>query len=301
VKPSLGDAPAGFRSGFASLVGRPNVGKSTLLNQILRRKVAIVSAHAQTTRNAIRGVLTTENAQIVFVDTPGLHRPRTALGKDLNRVVRETIPEVDVIVFVVDVASGIGAGDSYIATELGNAGSPVVVALNKRDLVDGVHVDDEQTKLAEDWPRIATSARTGAGLPELLGAIVDRLPEGPLYYPPDAVTDQPSAVMIAEFVREQLLELLSEELPHSIAVVVEDMETDDAGIVHADVVIYVERESQKGIVIGARGRVLKQAGTRARADIEALLGAKVYLTQRVKVARDWQHREGMARRFGYAT
>ena len=300
---SLGDVPPGFRSGFASLVGRPNVGKSTLLNQILRRKVAIVSDHPQTTRNAIRGVLTTDHEQIVFVDTPGLHRPRSALGKGLNKVVRATIPEVDVVVLVVDVADGIGRGDAYIADELRAADTPVVVAMNKVDLTTPEQMaaaEGEIIRLGPDWPRIPTSARIGAGVPPLVEAIAERLPEGPLYYPPDKVSDQPQPVVIAELVREKLLELLSEELPHSIAVVVDHIETDHEGVLNVNVEIYVERESQKGIVIGKGGRVLKEAGSRARGEIEALVGQRVFLTQHVKVARDWQHRDGMPERFGYA-
>lgn len=300
---SLGDVGEGFRSGFASLVGRPNVGKSTLLNQILRRKIAIVSGHSQTTRNAIRGVLTTEREQIVFVDTPGLHRPRSALGKGLNKVVRSTISEVDVVVFVVDVGSGIGSGDAYIAEELKRGSTPVIVAMNKVDLTTPEQMAEAEQRIVEltgDWPRIPTSARIGAGVPPLVEAISERLPEGPMYYPPEAISDQPVPVVIAELVREKLLEQLSEELPHSIAVVVDHMDIGADGTLNANVTIYVERQSQKGIVIGKGGRVLKDAGTRARAEIEALLGQKVFLTQHVKVSRDWQHREGMAERFGYS-
>jgi GTP-binding protein Era len=299
----LGASPPGFRSGFVSLVGRPNVGKSTLLNQILRRKVAITSPHPQTTRNAIRGVLTTDEMQVVFVDTPGLHRPQSALGRQLNKVVRATLGDVDVVVFVLDVSEGIGAGDAFLAKEIGKSTAPVVVALNKADRVDAARLAEQDAKAAElgpRWKRIATSARTGTGVAELQSMISGYLPEGPLYYPPDAVTDQPEPVMIAELLREKLLEQLREEVPHSIAVVVDEMRVED-DLLHVDVTIYVERESQKGIVVGKGGRVLKQAGTRARAEIEALLGRRVFLNQRVKVSRDWQDRDGMAERFGYAT
>jgi GTP-binding protein Era len=300
---SLGDSPPGFRSGFVSIVGRPNVGKSTLLNQILRRKVAIVSPHPQTTRNALRGVMTTDDAQIVFVDTPGLHKPRSALGKSLNQVVRNTMSGVDVIVFVLDVAEGAGGGDAYIANELLSHSTPVIVAMNKVDLVPPEELDPREAKVGELgplWMRIRTSARVGEGVSELLTAIVDLLPEGPVYYPPDAVTDQDDAVLIAELVREKLLEQMHEEIPHSIAVVVEEMREDENGVLNIDVTIYVERESQKGIVIGKSGRVLKDAGTKARAEIEQTLGRRVFLSQRVKVSRDWQYREGMPERFGYA-
>jgi GTP-binding protein Era len=276
-----------------------------MLNQLLRRKVAIVSDHPQTTRNAIRGVLTTEEAQFVFVDTPGLHKPRSQLGRRLNNVVRSTLPDVDVIVFVVDVGVGVGVGggDEYIAAELRDISVPVVLAMNKVDLTtpESMAGQEPRVEALGDWPRVPISARIGAGLPELLRVIAERLPEGPMLYPPDAVTDQPQHVLIAEIVREKLLELLSEELPHSIAVVVDHIETDADGVLNANVVIYVERDSQKGIVIGKGGRLLKQAGTRARREIEAALGTKVFLTQHVKVARDWQDTEGMAERFGYAT
>lgn len=299
----LGDAPPGYRSGFVSLVGRPNVGKSTLLNQVLRAKVAITSDRPQTTRNAIRGVLTTPEAQIVFVDTPGLHKPRTALGNKLNRVVRNTLTEVDVVVFVVDVADGVGSGDAFIVSELAPLTTPVVVAMNKADLVGHDRLRTEEEKLLAlgvSWPRLATSARVGTGIGELLHAVVERLDEGPLYYPPDAVTDQPERHLVAELLREKLLELLHEEVPHSIAVVVDDMwSEDDSDVVNVDLTIYVERDSQKGIVIGKGGRILKEAGTRARAEIEALLGSRIFLHQRVKVERDWQRREGMVDRFGY--
>jgi len=273
------------------------------LNQILRRKVSIVSVHAQTTRNAIRGILTTDVAQIVFVDTPGLHRPKTLLSKQLNNVARATLPDVDAVTFIVDVADGIGPGDAFIAQELRDVRAPVVVAMNKVDLTDSSRLAMEEAKVSElgDWPRVPTSARLGTGISELVELLVGRLPPGPFLYPPDEVTDQPDRVLIAELLREKLLDLLSEEVPHSVAVVVEDMVEGESGLLEVDATIYVERESQKGIVIGRGGRILKEAGSRARAEIEPLLGRRVFLRQRVKVARDWQDREGMARRFGYAT
>lgn len=293
----------GFRSGFASIVGRPNVGKSTLLNQILRRKVAIVSDHPQTTRNAIRGVLTTQDAQIVFVDTPGLHRPQSALGRRLNDVVRASLADVDVVVFVVDVGGGIGRGDEYIASELRRTGAPVIVAMNKVDLTTPETMAAQEPKVAAlgDWPRLPISARIGAGVGQVVHAIAERLPEGPMLYPPGEVTDQPLHVVVAEIVREKLLGMLTEELPHSIAVVVDHIGTREDGVLEADVVVYVERQSQKGIVIGKGGRVLKEAGSRARSELEEMLGRRVFLTQHVKVAPDWQSSETMARRFGYAT
>lgn len=285
------------------LIGRPNVGKSTLLNQIMRSKVAITSDRPQTTRNAIRGIYTTNEAQLVFVDTPGLHKPHSALGTRLNRVVRNTLGEVEVVVFLIDVAEGVGAGDAFIAKELADLSTPVIVALNKVDVAPIQRMDRAVKairRMGRDWEMYASSARTGEGVSELLAAITSRLPEGPLYYPPDVVTDQPERQIVAELIREKVLEVTREELPHSVAVVVEEIEADTEGDrVEIDAIVYVERDSQKGIVIGRGGKMLKDVGTRARRDIEALLGSHVYLTLRVKVERDWQRRETLVARFGY--
>jgi GTP-binding protein Era len=297
----LGSAPEGYRSGFVSLVGRPNVGKSTLLNQILRSKVAITSDRPQTTRTAIRGVLTTREAQLVFVDTPGLHKPRTVLGERLNRVVRQTLTDVDVAVLLVDAADGVGGGDAFIADVLRGSSTPVVVALNKVDLVDEAALAAQAGKVHElaGWPVLPTSARVGTGIPELLRAIVDRLPPGPVFYPPETVTDQSERQLVAELVREKVLERMHDEVPHSIAVVVDEIEPGDGGTIAIDAVIYVERDSQKGIVIGKGGQVLKEVGTEARREIEAVLRSRVFLRLRVKVERDWQRRAAMVERFGY--
>jgi GTP-binding protein Era len=300
----LGDAPAGYRSGFASFVGRPNVGKSTLLNQILRAKVAITSDRPQTTRNAIRGVLTTDDAQVVFVDTPGLHKPRTALGDKLNAVVQATLAEVDAVVFVLDAADGVGSGDGFIAGMLRDVRTPVIVALNKIDLVDHHAVLPQLARaggLGGFHAFVPVSAKTGEGIPELLDEIKRVLPEGPLYYPADVVTDQPEAMLIAELVREKALRLTHEEVPHSIAVVVEEVRRQSEDFLEVDAVLYVERDSQKGIVIGRRGSMLKRIGTEARSEIEALLGSRVYLHLRVKVERDWQKRSMLVERFGYGS
>ena len=294
----LGSAPEGFRSGFVSIIGRPNVGKSTLLNQIVRNKVAITSDRPQTTRNAIRGVYTTDEAQLVFVDTPGMHRPRTELGRRLNRVVRETIDEVDVTVFLVD-ATGVGKGDAFIASELQRHHTPVLVVLNKIDAVDPpalARAVADATAMFPDTAPFGISARAGDGIDELLRALIAAVPEGPVLYPPDALTDQTPVQTVAELIREKALELTREEVPHSIAVVVDDM-SDDRIIAS----IYVERSSQKGIVIGKRGAMLKEIGTRARRDIEKLLGHRVYLDLVVKVARDWQSRDASLERFGYGS
>jgi GTP-binding protein Era len=291
----------GYRSGFVCIVGRPNVGKSTLLNRILETKVAITSSRPQTTRNAIRGILTTPTAQIVFVDTPGLHKPRSALGRRLNDVVRTTLTDVDVALFVVDAAGGVGEGDDYIANELRDVKTPVLAVLNKIDVAAPASIEAGSRRLEElgGWPLYGMSARTGAGVSDVVDALVTHLPEGPPLYPPDALTDQPEHWTIAELVREKVLELTREEVPHSVAVVVDEMSTEDDGTVQIAASIYVERDSQKGIVIGKGGRLLKEAGTRARRDIEALLGSHVFLDLRVKVERDWQSYDDRISRFGY--
>jgi GTPase len=263
--------------------------------------VAITSSRPQTTRFAIRGILTTPEAQVVFVDTPGLHKPRTALGRRLNKVVRNTIEEVDLTVFVVDAAEGIGDGDMFIANELRASGSPVLVVLNKIDVATPASIDQGSRRLTETggWPLYGTSARTGAGVPELVDEIAGKLPEGPLLYPPDAITDQPEQQVVAELIREKVLELTREEVPHSVAVVVSDIAPDEDGTMRISATIYVERDSQKGIVIGRAGRMLKDVGTRARRDIERLLGSHVFLDLRVKVERDWQSNDSLIARFGY--
>jgi GTP-binding protein Era len=293
---ALGSTPDGYRSGFVSIVGRPNVGKSTLLNQILRHKVAITSERPQTTRNAIRGIYTSDEAQLVFVDTPGLHRPRTELGKRLNRVVRDTLDVVDVAIFLLD-ATGVGAGDEFMASELKRHGVRVLVVLNKLDLVDPPSLERARVKataLSPDEAPFGISAKTGDGVADLVRTLIAAVPEGPLLYPPDALTDQPEAQRIAELIREKALDLTREEVPHSIAVVMDEM---DGETIHAT--IYVERDSQKGIVIGRGGAMLKEIGSRARHDIEAMLRRHVYLDLHVKVAKDWQSRDATLARFGY--
>jgi GTP-binding protein Era len=283
------------------IAGRPNVGKSTLLNRILDSKVAITSSRPQTTRNAIRGILTTPRAQVVFVDTPGLHKPRSALGRRLNSVVRSTLSDVDLTLFIVDAAGGIGEGDDYIANELRQQTTPVLAVLNKIDVAAPASIEAGSRRLEElgGWPLFGMSARTGAGVTELVDEIITRLPEGPPLYPPDELTDQPQHRIVAELIREKVLDLTREEVPHSVAVVVEEMSTDEDGTVQISASIYVERDSQKGIVIGKGGRVLKEAGTRARRDIEEFLGSHVFLDLRVKVERDWQSIDERIARFGY--
>ena len=304
----------GFRSGFVTLVGRPNVGKSTLLNQLVGSKVAIVSDRPQTTRAAIRGVRTTPGDQIVFVDTPGIHKPRTPLGERTNQRAVATLGEVDVVCLLVEADSPIGAGDRFVAGLVQQVATPKLLVVNKIDRAGKPAIAEHLAIAARDLgdfdAYLPLSAHTGDGIAPLLGEIESRLPEGPRYYPEGVVTDQPETFVAAELVREKLLAVARDELPHSITVSVEELEDipdadadvdvdepDEILRLRAD--ISVERDSQKGIVIGRGGRVLKDAGTAARQELEALLGVRVYLETRVRVERDWQRRAHALDRLGY--
>jgi GTP-binding protein Era len=285
-EPGTGDD---FRSGFVSLVGRPNVGKSTLLNRILGHKVAIVSDKPQTTRHRIQGVLNRPGAQAVFVDTPGIHKPRTALGERLNVAAESAIGDVDVVVLVLDATQPLGRGDRWVAERVP---ADAVVVVNKVDIARPADVLEQlraaaELDLAEYFP---LSARTGAGVDELVDHVVDRLPPGPRYFPEDMVTDVPEAFWVAELVREQLLAVAREELPQSIATRVTEW---DWPLIRCE--ILVERDSQKGIVIGHRGEVLKQVGTAVRSQLPE--GA--YLELHVKVDKDWQRRPAALDRLGF--
>ena len=294
-----------FRSGFACFAGRPNVGKSTLMNALVGTKVAITSSRPQTTRRAIRGIVHRSDAQLIIVDTPGLHRPRTLLGERLDSLVRSTLTEVDVIGFCVPAPDRIGPGDKYLAAELGAVkGTPVVAIVTKTDLAPPERVAAQLAAVADlgDWADIVpVSAATGFQLDVLTDVLVAHLPPGRPLYTDGELTDEPEQVLVAELIREAVLEGVRDELPHSIAVVVEEMgprpDRDELTDVHA--LMYVERPSQKSIVIGARGARLKEVGTRARQQIEALLGTKVYLDLRVKVAKDWQRDPKQLRRLGF--
>lgn len=292
-----------MKSGFVSVVGRPNVGKSTLVNALVGEKVAITSSRPQTTRNTIRGVLTLEDrdAQIVFVDTPGLHRPRTALGERLNRLVYGSLEDADAVLFLLDAAQEIGPGDRRIAERLSEAGSEVLLVVNKTDKASASQIG-EQLAEAAAWDFAAyvpLSALHAEGLAPLVDEILRLLPEGPAFFPPDMRTDQPDELHAAELIREKYLSRLREELPHSLAVVVDEIETRKNGMVYVAATVYVERPSQKGIVIGKGGAALKEVGGQARTDLEALFGAPVYLDLRVRVERDWQRREQLLDRLGF--
>ncbi len=291
-----------FRSGFVAVVGRPNTGKSTLVNALVGRKVAIVSDKPQTTRRDVRAVLTAEDHQIVFTDTPGFHKPRTLLGSRLNDLVGQATKGVDAIVQVVDAADGVGRGDAFVFERqvLGVAG-PKFCAVNKLDRLRN-HDEVPQLQAAAEigeWDEVVPiSAKTGRGVGVLRDLLAERLPVGPAYYPAEAVTDQPLEVRLAEIVREKALAVTRQEVPHSIAVVVDELEQDDAITkVHASLI--VERDSQKGIVIGKGGETLKTIGSRARQEMEFVLDGKVFLDLRVKVLKEWQRDPKALQRLGF--
>jgi GTP-binding protein Era len=295
----------GFATGFACFAGRPNVGKSTLMNALVGTKIAITSSRPQTTRRAIRGIVHRPDAQLVIVDTPGLHRPRTLLGERLDSLVRSTLTEVDVIGFCVPASQRVGPGDKYLAAELaGVRQTPVVAIVTKTDLVTQDQLAAQLIAVAAlgEWADVVpVSAATGFQLDVLANVLVSHLPSGPALYPDGELTDEPEQVLVAELIREAALEGVRDELPHSIAVVVDEMGVregrDDLTDVYAH--MFVERPSQKSIVIGTRGARLKDVGSRARRQIEALLGTRVYLDLRVKVAKDWQRDPKQLRRLGF--
>ena len=300
---------AEFRSGFAAFVGRPNAGKSTLMNAVVGEKVAIMSSRPQTTRRAIRGIVSRDDAQLIIVDTPGLHRPRTLLGERLNDLVRETFAEVDVIGFCLPADEKIGPGDAWIARELSQARAPVVAIVTKVDKVSRDRVGEHLLKVQElgDFADIVpVSSVADIQVDVLTDVLVKHLPRGAALYPTGSVTDEPEDVMIAELIREAALEGVHDELPHSIAVIVEEMEerpqeADDPRqpllIIRAQ--LYVERDSQKGIIIGKGGERLRAVGAEARAGIERLLGRKVYLDLHIKIAKEWQRDPKQLGRMGF--
>jgi GTP-binding protein Era len=289
------------KSGFVAVVGRPNVGKSTLVNQMVGTKVSITSTRPQTTRNAIRGVVNGEGFQIVLVDTPGLHKPKTELGARLNSLVYGTLAESDAVIFLIDATMPVGPGDRLISERLVESGADVVVAVNKVDKASRPQTVAQLVE-ASEWPfehYFPISAKTGEGVPELVGEMASRLPDGPQYYPEGMLTDQPEALVIAEIVREKFLDRLSDELPHALVVRVEDMEQREDGLIDIKADVIVERNSQKGIVIGKGGSLLKLAGTEARVELEALLGERVNLDLHVSVEKDWQRTPQLLDRLGF--
>ncbi|MFC9539179.1 GTPase Era [Lysinibacillus sp. NPDC056959] len=294
----------GYKSGFISIIGRPNVGKSTFLNRVIGQKIAIMSDKPQTTRNKVQGVLTSNDSQMIFIDTPGIHKPKHKLGDFMLKVSKNTLREVDVIMFMVNAEQKLGKGDEFILEMLAGNPTPVFLVINK---IDQIHPDEligiiESYKERYDFAEIVPiSALQGNNVEDLLTTLTRYLPEGPQYYPADQVTDHPERFIISELIREKVLHLTREEIPHSIAVVIDKIRRDEENEdkIRVAATIIVERDSQKGIVIGKRGALLKEVGIRARKDIEMLLGSKVYLELWVKVQKDWRNKSTHLRDFGF--
>lgn len=290
-----------YRAGFVCFVGRPNAGKSTLTNAIVGQKIAITSTKPQTTRHVIRGVVHRPHAQLVLVDTPGMHRPRTLLGQRLNDLVRTTWSEVDVVGLCLPADQRVGPGDRFISTEITDLRATLIAVVTKTDLVDERRLAEQMAAVAELGEFAAVvpvSAVSGDGLDQLVDVLTAHLPESPQLYPDEMLTEEPEQVLVAELIREAALEGVRDELPHSIAVLVEEMQQEDhLTRIYAD--LYVERPSQKAIVIGHRGSRLKDVGIRARAEIEQLLGNQVYLNLHVRVAKDWQRDPRQLRKLGF--
>lgn len=295
-------APEGYKSGFVAIIGRPNVGKSTLMNLLVGQKIAITSPVAQTTRNRLRGILTTPNAQIIFVDTPGIHKPHHQLGKVLVQNARLAIESVDVVLFVVDGSVDAGGGDRFIVELLNNIEIPVILGLNKCDLQGSEAEFFEKTYREiineHQWPIIKFSALTGDGIDVLQEKLIENLELGPYYYPPDLVTDQPERFIMGELIREQILLLTREEIPHSVAIAIDSVKEEEK-ITRVFATIHVERDSQKGIIIGKGGTMLKEIGSAARVQIQKLIAGKVHLELFVKVQPKWRQSRVRLAQFGY--
>lgn len=290
------------RTGFATLIGRPNVGKSTLMNCLIGQKIAITSNKPQTTRNKIQTVYTDERGQIVFLDTPGIHKAKNKLGDYMVNVAEHTLKEVDVILFLVEPTSYIGAGEKHIIEQLKKAGTPVILLINKIDTLQKkeellLYIDAYRKEM--DFEQIIpVSAKEGDGTKEVLDAVFSYLPYGPMFYEEDTVTDQPQRQIVAELIREQALRLLEDEIPHGIAVSIDQMKF-ARKIVNIDATIICEKDSHKGIIIGKGGSMLKQIGTRARREIEDMLECQVHLKLWVKVKKDWRDSDFLLKNFGY--
>ncbi|WP_319420277.1 GTPase Era [Pleurocapsa sp. FMAR1] len=295
-------APEGFKSGFVAIIGRPNVGKSTLMNHLIGQKVAITSPVAQTTRNRLQGILTTPEAQIIFVDTPGIHKPHHELGKVLVQNAKTAIKSVDLVLFVVDSSTDAGTGDRFILDILTRLNTPVILGLNKVDLqpTNYQFIDDTYSNLIADtnWSTVKFSATTGTGTEQLQKALIDKLESGPYYYPPDLVTDQPERFIMAELIREQILLHTRQEIPHSVAITIEKIE-ETPKITKVNAAINIERSSQKGILIGKKGSMLKTIGTAARKQIQKLISGNVHLELFVKVEPKWRQSRLRLAEFGY--
>ncbi len=291
-----------MKSGFVSIVGRPNVGKSTLINTIVGEKIAIVSEKPQTTRNRLQGIYTCDQGQIIFIDTPGIHKPRHRLGEYMVKVSTRSVQEFDLVYYIADITRPYGGGEEFIVNYLQQSPVPVFLVVNKMDLsgeerlLDFISPFTAQMNFAEIIP---VSAAVGTNLPQLLEKTLSYLPEGPLYYPEDDKTDQPVSFIASELIREKALVLTRDEIPHSLAVEIEEFKQQSGGKVYLRGVIYTERDSQKGIVIGKNGQMLKKIGEQARMDIEILLKQPVYLELWVKVKKNWRDSESNLRQLGY--
>ncbi|MGE7885897.1 GTPase Era [Bacillus cereus] len=292
----------GYKSGFVSIIGRPNVGKSTFLNRIIGQKIAIMSDKPQTTRNKIQGVYTENDSQVIFIDTPGIHKPKHKLGDFMVKMAQTTLKEVDIVLFMVNAVEGFGRGEEFIIEKLRETKQPVFLVINK---IDQLHPEqlleliDQYRKLHDFAEIVPISALDGNNVDALIGTIKKYLPEGPQYYPDNQVTDHPERFIIAELIREKVLHLTREEVPHSVAVVIDAIQKREGGAVYINATIVVERASQKGIIIGKQGKMLKEVGKRARFDIEALLGSKVFLEVWVKVQKDWRNKLSQLRDLGF--
>jgi len=290
-----------YRSGFVALIGRPNAGKSTLTNALVGEKVAIVSDKPQTTRNSIRGVYTDAAMQAVLIDTPGVHKPKYQLGERMMAAVSEAVAGCDLLLYLADAGERFGPGERYILNLLRQQTAPVILVLNKMDLLKKEQLLPLMAFYGEQYPFaeiLPCSARTGEGRAELLRLIYQYLPEGPRYYPEGMVSDFPENLLAAEFIREQALKLTSDEVPHSLAVAVNQMEERENGLLYIEALIYVERDSQKGIIIGKQGAMLKRIGAAAREELEKIFACRVYLDLRVRAKKDWRNNTGLLDSWG---
>ncbi|MBQ2986884.1 MAG: GTPase Era [Tyzzerella sp.] len=292
---------ADYKSGFVTLIGRPNVGKSTLMNYLIGQKIAITSNKPQTTRNRIQTVLTTEEGQIVFVDTPGIHKAKNKLGEYMVNVAERTLNEVDVVLWLVEPTTFIGAGEKHIAEQLGKVKTPVILVINKVDMVKKEEIltfIDAYRKIYDFAEIVPVSARNGDNTDELVKVILKYLPYGPQFYDEDTITDQPERQIVSELIREKALHCLNDEIPHGIAVAIDSMKY-RRKIVDIDATIICERDSHKGIIIGKQGAMLKKIGSTARFEIERMLECKVNLQLWVKVKKDWRDSDFLIKNFGY--
>lgn len=292
-----------FKSGFVAIIGRPNVGKSTLMNQLIGQKIAIMSNKPQTTRNRIQTILTTDEGQVIFLDTPGIHVPKSKLGKYMNDTAISTLNEVDVVMWLIEPDKKIGKGDQHILEILANVKTPVILVINKIDTIEKPEILEIINTYKDSYgfnDIIPVSAIKGENVDRLMTGIFKNFEEGPQYFPEDMITDQPERQLVAELIREKALQLLQQEIPHGIAVVIDQMKEREGGrLIDIDATIVCEKDSHKGMIIGKQGAMLKKIGSLARRDMELLLGAKVNLQLWVKIKKDWRDSDYLLRNFGY--